>query len=106
MLVRLYFLIAISLSTTVFGQKNLAVDRIFTTSFSFDVNTVTLNVPQNRIWKVERLGTTCLNSGKGRIELNNNRTDLWKGVTTPLWLGSNDSLKFYDTRGAEHVGFI
>lgn len=98
-MVRFYFLIAISLSTTVFGQKNLAVDSVFTSSFTLDFNTVTLNVPQNRIWKVERLGTTCINYGTGRIELNNIRTDLWNGVTSPLWLGSNDSLKFYDTGG-------
>jgi hypothetical protein len=83
------------------AQKSLNIDSVFTISMQIDnIYTIpTFIVPANKIWKIENIGTSSINSGNARVELNSRRTNMWNTSTFPIWLGSGNSLQFIHTGG-------
>jgi hypothetical protein len=83
------------------AQKSLNIDSVFTISMQIDnINTIPIFiVPANKIWKIENIGTSSINSGNARVELNSKRTNMWNTSTFPIWLGSGNSLQFIHTGG-------
>lgn len=75
------------------AQKSLNIDSVFTISMNLFL-TPPITVPVNKIWKIETMGQSCINTGSGRIELNGMRTDFWGTSRFPIWLGSGDNLQF------------
>jgi hypothetical protein len=83
------------------AQKSLNVDSVFTINMEIVTNNTipTFTVPANKIWKIETIGTSSVNSGSARVELNSRRTNMWNTSTFPIWLGSGDILQFIHTGG-------
>jgi hypothetical protein len=90
---------------SIFAQKTLSIDSVFTVQVKIACcgnyswpQSKTINVPSNKIWKIEKTTHAFVNgSGSVTCYLNNcqvNINDLINS-STPFWLGSSDQISFY-----------